>query len=603
MNIKLFEDLPQNIGRSEYYDDLTPLQRVLVNRGLNGNIEEFFEHDWSIVQSPYDLDYIEAAAEKLLNTIKTSDKPIPILVDADTDGFTASAVLINYFNLANRMLEDLPKPNFVPIHHETKTHGLSDEIACKKMLALSPELIIIPDASGSREEYNDFNKKGIDIIVLDHHSTSEKGDGVHTIVVNNQHSEKYRNKSLSGVGVVYQFCNVLDDKLQLGIADNWLPLVALGLVADVMDLRNPETRFLVREGFSDEYEIPPFIEQVMFLDTSGYNFKEGLTPHSVAWYIGPKFNAVTRISPLKEREEIFLSLIDDQAHEEIPSGKRGSQGVPVERAVEAVRLASNAQSRQSSRRKKLADKIDTYIRESGAADHTVIIVPIDDFNADERALAGLAAAELSDQYQRPVMVIFRSGDEYSGSVRAPEGIEAFRNFKDQCEESSYPIFCAGHPNAFGIGLVAADLDDFIEYFDEKYEDIETDKTYYVDFSIDGAAPELPDIIEDICKNRFWGQGIKEPVVAVTNIRVSPYNIALMGKRNDTIKITLKNGVELMIFKTSKEVFDSFYIPPEEVDQAWNITIVGEPEINEFRGKITPQINIKDYEINGIDYVF
>ena len=124
MNIKLFEDLPQNIGRSEYYDDLTPLQRVLVNRGLNGNIEEFFEHDWSIVQSPYDLDYIEAAAEKLLNTIKTSDKPIPILVDADTDGFTASAVLINYFNLASRIIEDLPNPNFVPIHHESRIYTL-----------------------------------------------------------------------------------------------------------------------------------------------------------------------------------------------------------------------------------------------------------------------------------------------------------------------------------------------------------------------------------------------------------------------------------------------------------------------------------------------
>lgn len=602
MNIKLFEDLPQNLNREEYFDNLTPLQKVLVNRGMNGNEEEFFAHDWSIVQSPYDLDFIEAAADRLLTEIKTSDAPIPVLVDSDTDGFTSAAVLINYFNLACKM-KDMSKPIFIPVHHETKSHGLSDETACKKMLSYSPNLIIIPDASGSKEQYNDFNKKGIDIIVLDHHSMSERGDGAHTIVVNNQQSEKYRNKSLSGVGVVYQFCCVLDDKLELGIADNYLPLVALGLVADVMDLRDPETRFLVREGFSDEYPTPPFVEQVMFLDTSGYNFKEGLTPHSVAWYIGPKFNAVTRISPLKEREEIFLSLIDDLAHEEVPSGKRGSQGVPVERSVEAVRLASNAQSRQSSRRKKLAEKIDAYIRESNAAEHRVIIVPIDDFNADERALAGLAASELADQYQRPVMIIFKNGDEYTGSVRAPEGIDAFLNFKDQCEESSYPIFVAGHQAAFGLSIVAADLDDFLEYFDDKYEDIETAKTYYVDFSIDGADPELPDIITDICRNKFWGQGIKEPLIAVTNIQVSPYNIVLMGKRSDTIKITLKNGVELMLFKTSKEVFDSFYIPPEEVDQAWNITVVGEPEINEFRGKVTLQIKIIDYEINGIDYVF
>ena len=81
---------------------------------------------------------------------------------------------------------------------------------------------------------------------------SERGDGEKVIVVNNQQSSRYKNKDLSGVGVVYQLCRVFDDMLTFVCADNYLDIVALGLVSDVMDLRSAETRFLVFEGLKPE---------------------------------------------------------------------------------------------------------------------------------------------------------------------------------------------------------------------------------------------------------------------------------------------------------------------------------------------------------------
>lgn len=460
MNIR---EIKNNKTKHLYGENTNPLLKVLYNRGILSE-EEFFAHDWDIVQTPYALDFIEAAADRLIQALENPEpRPIAVLVDCDCDGYTSASLLINYVDALYKMVALPNEPNLVPIHHTDKTHGLSDIEACKKIRALNPQLLIVPDASGTEEQYEDFRKIGIDIIVLDHHNTSERGDGEHIIVVNNQQSENYRNKSLSGVGVVYQFCNVLDDKYQLGLAMNWMPTIAVGLVADVMDLSDPETRFLVIEGFDDNYEKPAFIKQIMFADTNPYHFKnDKLNPHDIGWYIGPKFNAVTRISPESEKEALFKSMLDKYAYDEVPSGKRGDQNKPVPRVVEAIRLANNAHGRQNTRRKKLAEKIDNYLHESGALEHKILVVPIDDFNKDERALAGLAANELAEQYQRPVIVIFTEDkDYYSGSVRAPEGIEAYENFKDQCEESSFCIFVAGQwwpvdtfPMTIGVGLAS-----------------------------------------------------------------------------------------------------------------------------------------------------
>jgi len=58
-------------------------------------------------------------------------------------------------------------------------------------------------------------------------------------------SKNYSNKTLSGVGVVYKFCQYIDKFLGQDYANNLLDLVAVGMVSDMMDLRNFETRELI----------------------------------------------------------------------------------------------------------------------------------------------------------------------------------------------------------------------------------------------------------------------------------------------------------------------------------------------------------------------
>ena len=101
----------------------------------------------------------------------------------------------------------------------------------------------MPDASS-----NDYNEhkwladRGIDVLVLDHHMADYESP--YAIVVNNQVCD-YPTKSLSGVGVVYKFCQYLDQELfHDNLADQFLDFVAVGLCGDMMTQQDIETHYL-----------------------------------------------------------------------------------------------------------------------------------------------------------------------------------------------------------------------------------------------------------------------------------------------------------------------------------------------------------------------
>ena len=71
------------------------------------------------------------------------------------------------------------------------------------------------------------------------------------IVVNNQLSPNYANKSLCGAGIVYKFCEVLDKKLGVNYAQDYMDLAALGEIADVMDRTEVETNYIMLEGLKN----------------------------------------------------------------------------------------------------------------------------------------------------------------------------------------------------------------------------------------------------------------------------------------------------------------------------------------------------------------
>lgn len=587
-------------GERDY--KLTFLQQVLRNRGVQ-DLENFFDLDWDCVQEPENLDYIDEGVKLFIKHIE-NNSTIAVLVDADMDGFSSAAMLINYIHMQQRVGDWKEyHPEIKPLFHSDKMHGLNDMQIMRQIRdEIRPDLLIIPDASGSEDQYNDLAHFNIDILVLDHHDTVIRGNGNNIVVINNQHSPRYTNKAFCGAGVVWQFLRAVDYQLECMCADYFIDLCALANIADDMDLKSNETRFLCHYGLQQEHLRNYFLRwcQVHMYNMNGKEY----TPHNIAFYIAPLFNAVCRIGTMEEKEYLFRALIDRDCREMVKDGTRGHTG-KVELIQEALRKATNTKARQDRKRNKLTDLIERVIEERGMAHDKVLVLAFNDFEEDWRALTGVTAQQISQTYQRPCILAFldKNGHTYFGSLRANDNIEAYQNFKDQCNESGLCNFVAGHQQAAGLSIEKENVPRLIEYFNKRYESISTEPCYYVDFIVDADDPKIPDIIQELAgQEHLWGTGLVEPKVAITGVRVDKSTLSLLGAKKSTLCIK-HPFFKLLTFKSSQEEYNALLLG-SDYDRYRTVTVIGvSPEMNEFNRKVTPQFFIEDYAVEGMVFDF
>ena len=166
---------------------------------------------------------------------------IALIVDCDVDGFMSSTLICSYIKKIN------PDIQITYYLHTGKAHGIDDEIM-ESLIKNPPDLLIIPDAGSNEMEKNQIlSECGVRILVIDHHLTDEPYNP-YAIRVNNQISDGHVNKCLCGTGVTYYFCLAHDAVYGLNYAKDFLDLVAVATIADVMDLRSLENRIIVDVG-------------------------------------------------------------------------------------------------------------------------------------------------------------------------------------------------------------------------------------------------------------------------------------------------------------------------------------------------------------------
>ena len=115
--------------------------------------------------------------------------------------------------------------------------------------------------------------------------------------------------------VVDKFCQYLDSLFDVSYANEFLDLVAVGLVGDMMDQRELETARLIRKGLPALKN--PFL--VTMREKNSFSIGETLTPIGAAFYIVPFINAMNRSGTLEEQWLLFESMLDWKGYAEIPS--------------------------------------------------------------------------------------------------------------------------------------------------------------------------------------------------------------------------------------------------------------------------------------------
>ena len=406
------------------------IEQILVNRGIK---YEDIHHYLNTTDDDI-CDYatlgeqqLEVAGQILKAAIEENCK-IYLPVDCDMDGYTSAALFINY--LCDIWGVDNVEENVTYVHHDGKQHGLADVI--NDILEKEPDVVVCLDAaSNDYEEHKILREKGIPVIVLDHHEADEISKDA--IIINNQLSD-YPNKALSGVGVTWQFCRYLDEKVfYTHYAQKYIDLVAMGLVGDMMSLRSIETKHLVTKGLQPENIVNPFIYYMA--QKNAYSLGDHITPIGAAFYIVPFVNAVVRSGTAEEKYLIFNAMLKHKAFEIVPSTKRGCKGQTEKLVEQAVRTATNVKARQTREQDKAVAFLEKRIKDDNMMNHAVLTFLL--FPGDiAPGLAGLVANKIMAKYQRPCCILTLTsndkGDFFSGSARGynKTGIDSF---KDICE--------------------------------------------------------------------------------------------------------------------------------------------------------------------------
>ena len=476
---------------------------LLRSRGIE-DVEKYYEPTADCLQDPHYLENIDEAAALLLQALDCNER-ILIVVDSDNDGFTSATIMYNY-------IKDMaPSAEIDYVLHEGKQHGLQDHIKNLMDEGKNYGLIILPDSSSNDYVYHEQLKEiNCAVLVLDHHLTDTELSS-NAVVVNNQLSPRYKNKELTGAGVVYQFCRYLDEKCGQSFANKYMDLAAWGIIGDMGSMLELENRYIVREGLKhiNNKLLEALMEKQAYsitgaMGASRQQIVDALNPISVAFYIVPLVNAMIRVGTMAEKTRLFEAFLDGDKM--IPSGKRGAKGTLDKAGTEAARECSNARNRQNKSLDEAVFAAEAKIHKYDLLENRILFVRLDEDDTFPSELNGLLAMKLSAKFKRPTIVARLNNEGYNrGSMRGLNQSELV-SFKDFLTESGMFEYVQGHDNAAGCSIPDSMLSKFHKWANEALVDIDFGENCYdVNFERIAADEDIKDLILDIgAHNGIWG---------------------------------------------------------------------------------------------------
>lgn len=584
------------------------LDVLLKNRGVNDvnallNVNKSNTHHWTLMKN------MKEAIEIVMKNIELENE-IHIRIDPDCDGATSFTELYTFLLKNYNVKCSFNTPT-------GKQHGIHVEELKKIENFDTIKLFIFPDGgSFDNKAQEELINLGKEVLVLDHH-TPEEGEvfkQTKAIVVNPQ-LDDYPNKALSGVGVVHKFCEGVSEIDNKSTTNEFLDIVALGMIADNMDLRDLETRYYVLEGIKlmkqdmtrrqngEEIVGNSFIQAI--IETKEEKKLKHINIHSIGWEISPLMNGMARSGTQKEKHDMFRALIGET--EEIWYQPRRANGSPKDSPKpdkvlktlqqEMVRVCTNAKSRQDRAKAKGVKEINARIEEKKLNENKILIV--DGSDLESSSLSGLVAMGLANKYNKPCLILRKKDDETFGGSGRNCNMSPIPDLKKFLSDSGQFNNVSGHPNAFGINIDRKSLFTITENLENMLKDVEMKGTYFVDYTIPVGRVSKKDVLEVGKLKDIWGNTIPCPRFAITNISLKASDIELIGDRRNIIKFK-KGDFTFIKFFANEEYLNAmttknkkgFAKSPKEIV----LDIIGEFETNEYEGKEYPQINIVDFNV-------
>jgi single-stranded-DNA-specific exonuclease len=580
-NYKL-KETPINVDSSSIIED------YLRSLGIE-KVESFLSEPSIYDEESYEgLDRIHELVDALHNGF-TKDKKFFMQIDSDVDGFTSASIFYRYF-------KDLyPEADIKCRVHNGKEHGI-----LVNTVPANVDYVIIPDAGSNQiDEQKELTRKGKTVLVIDHHLVDNYQPVANAIVVNNQLSPNFKNKFLSGAGMVYKVVQCYSHKYGDGKHhEEYIDLAALGLISDMMDTRDLDNNYLISMGLKRLKN--PMFKALLLKQSYSVSSVELPNKIDVAFYVTPLINAVIRVGTTQQNEQLFQGFTEydhTEAYEKQFKGNFSSETFYEMLA----RMAYNIRNQQNKEKEKSMTFIKGIIDENKLDQNMVVAVisSNDDDITVPKTMTGLVAMDIVKNYKKPAMLLrprLIDGEQYYyGSARANIR-PGFKSFREVLQESGLVHFAEGHDMAFGVGVHEDQLDTLTAYLNDKLKDIDFGtEEIEVDAILRGRTISH-DVLVDFAKYTYlYGMGIPQPKFAF-EIFITRDMINLIGKEGNTIKFNY-NNIEFIKFNAKDIVAELFQENDEgfvDVNPKLRVKIIGRAQFNEFNGAKTLQIIMDNF---------
>ena len=441
------------------------VDKILKIRGIE-NKEEFLNPSVNNLNNVFDLSNMKEASETIKKHIENKSK-IGIMLDIDCDGVTSFAIMYKYLKRHGIISK-------IIYHQRSDGHGVNVEEVPNDL-----DLLIIVDSStNSVDECKELSNY-MDIVILDHHEKDI--DNPYAIIVNPQLND-YPNKFLSGAGVVFKTCIALDELLDTNYAWDYLDLCMTGLIGDLMNVANLETRYLIQHGL---YKIGNKDKRDFNLGLILKQLKKDFKPNAttIAFYLVPFINSVIRLNHI-EKVIAMLVLEDEKAVKQL--------------IKECIKLNDN--------RKEIQKNIVSEIKLNIDLSHKIIIHILEPKDG-QQTLNGLIANNIMSIYNKPTFILCWNKEKqmYCGSARNCCSLD-IRQILNEKELA----FAQGHEGSFGVEISKENIPKIYELFDKLIKDEDLISSTQVDLEVNQNEITWDELKELEKLNFVCGQGFKEP---------------------------------------------------------------------------------------------
>jgi single-stranded-DNA-specific exonuclease len=482
------------------------LAQILINRGLNNNIEaqNFLNVKIEHLLDPYSFSQMHKSVHLIRKAYQNKEK-ILLFGDYDVDGITSLTLLKTTLERAGLSVE-----HYLP-HRIKEGYGLTKNIL-SHLKEKNIKLLITADCGITNyKEIEGIRRNNIDVIVTDHHEPKDQDLPPASSIINPKIKDsQYKFRDLAGVGVAYKLCQAVSDSMLLEDLD----LVSLGTIADNAPLIG-ENRIIAKKGLD-------LLSQTKRLGLRTIIEKAGLkdrkfTSSFVSFILGPRINASGRV----DSAEASLNLLMSQNQEE---------------AVKfATIIEAHNRERQKIENKILQEARDLIEREINFKEHKVIVIAKE---AWHEGVLGIVASKLVDMFHRPVIVISKGIDLCRGSARS---IKNFHLFQALLECKKFLNSFGGHSHAAGLVIREKAIADFKRSINEIAAERLTleDLLPTLDIDMELSLSDLNEkIILEFERLEPFGQANTEPLFYTRNLKLRKEPCVLS---RDTLKFWVTDG--------------------------------------------------------------